>query len=162
MADNNTETATEEVAAVENTQPEATPEAAAPAAAPVAPAPAPSRPILNGDLSPDLQVSSSDEPRKEVEGGRSYEITYIVIANNPEALDKSQASLKAIIEENGGAVDNVRVSEVRRLSYPIAKRNEGIYVVANARFQKQLTEELDRHFKLDEAVLRHIILREEA
>lgn len=158
MADNNTETATPEVAAVENTQPEA-----AQAPAPVAPTPAPvSRPILNGDLSPDLQTSSSDEPRKEVEGGRSYEITYIVIANNPEALDKSQAGLKAIIEENGGAIDNVRVSEVRRLSYPIAKRTEGIYVVANARFQKTLTEELDRHFKLDEGVLRHIILREDA
>lgn len=165
MADNNTEVATEAVAPVEAPQAEApqqeAPQAeAAPAPAPAAPTP-PARPMLNGDLSPDLQVSSSDEPRKEVEGGRSYEITYIVIANNPEALDKSQASLKSIIDENGGAVDNVRVSEVRRLSYPIAKRTEGIYVVANARFQKQLTEELDRHFKLDEAVLRHIILRDE-
>lgn len=160
MADNNTEVATEAVAPVEAPQPEAPQAEAAPAPTPAAPAPAP-RPLLNGDLAPDLQATPSDEPRKEVEGGRSYEITYIVIANNPEALDKSQASLKSIIEENGGALDNVRVSEVRRLSYPIAKRTEGIYVVANARFQKQLTEELDRHFKLDEAVLRHIILRED-
>lgn len=156
MADNNnTETATEEVAAVENTQPEA-----AQAPAPVQ-APTPLSRSINGDLSSDLQVSDPNEPRKEVEGGRSYEITYIVIANNPEALDKSQASVKSVIEASGGAVDNVRVSEVRRLSYPIAKRTEGIYVVTNARFQKALTEELDRHFKLDEAVLRHIILRDE-
>jgi small subunit ribosomal protein S6 len=135
--------------------------------APAAPTQAPaasSSPIVrsNGDLAPDLQPLGEGEPRKEVEGGRAYEITYIVIANNPEALDNAQNRLKALIEDNGGALDNVRVSEVRRLAYPIAKRTEGIYVVANARFQKALTEDLDRFFKLEEAVLRHIILREDA
>jgi small subunit ribosomal protein S6 len=151
-----------EGSAVENTQPEAAP-------APVAPAPAapatPSAPVVQkvgSDLTPELQPVNPDEPRQEVEGGRDYEVTYIVIANNPDALENTQKSVKALITDGGGAVDNVRVSEVRRLSYPIAKRTEGIYVVINARFVKGLTEDLERYFKLEESVLRHIILRENA
>lgn len=159
MADNNsTATATQDdLREPQATQSAVTPETA-PATTPV------SNPIArsNGDLAPDLQPLGEGEPRKEVEGGRAYEITYIVIANNPEALDNAQNRLKTLIEDSGGALDNVRVSEVRRLAYPIAKRTEGIYVVANARFQKALTEDLDRFFKLEEAVLRHIILREDA
>lgn len=174
MAENNSPVAaTEETAApVEDSQPAAAPSASATAPEPTSPEPAPaaSTPAppaapnarLNGDLGPDLSVVSDDEPRKEVEGGRSYEITYIVVANNPEALESAQKGVKALIDEAGGAVDNTRVSEVRRLSYPIAKRTEGIYVVVNARFQKDLTEPLERFFKLEENVLRHIILRVEA
>lgn len=175
MAENNSPVAaTEEtVAPVENSQPEAPPSASATAPEPTSPEPAPaaSTPApspaapnarLNGDLGPDLSIVSTDEPHKEVEGGRSYEITYIVVANNPEALESAQKGVKALIDEAGGAVDNTRVSEVRRLSYPIAKRTEGIYVVVNARFEKELTEALERFFKLDENVLRHIILRVEA
>jgi small subunit ribosomal protein S6 len=176
LADNTTPSvAPEQGSPVENTQtapapveatPAATPVEATPAPAPVAAAPAPAAsPVIQkvgSDLTPDLQPVSPDEPRKEVEGGRAYEVTYIVIANNPEALDSTQKSVKALIENSGGAVDNVRVSEVRRLSYPIAKRTEGIYVVINARFVKGLTEDLERFFKLEESILRHIILRENA
>lgn len=156
MADNNnTATATQEdVAAVENSQPERT-EATAPAQAPMQ-----SRPKGPTDLLPDMQPSQVDANAKEVANGRAYEVAYIVVANNPEALETSQARVKALIEEADGAVDNVRVSEVRRLAYPINKRAEGVYVIVNARFDSKLTEELDRYFKLEETVLRHMILRE--
>jgi small subunit ribosomal protein S6 len=168
LADNTTTTeATEQVSPVENTQPAAAAVEATPAPVPTpSPAPvAPAAPVIQkvgSDLTPDLQPVSPDEPRKEVEGGRSYEVTYIVVANNPEALENTQKSVKALIEDHGGAVDNVRVSEVRRLAYPIAKRTEGIYVVINTRFAKSLNEDLERYFKLEESVLRHIILREDA
>lgn len=175
MADNNS-TATavqEDLATVETTSPAAT-EETAPATTPMAPAaqtPAPQAPQapqapivqrVGSDLTPELQPLSSDAPpRKEVEGGRNYEVTFIVVANNPEALDSTQKRVTALIEEGQGAVDNVRVSEVRRLAYPIAKRTEGIYVVLNARFVKALTEDLERFFKLEDSVLRHIILRDD-
>ena len=112
------------------------------------------------DLGPDLAPVNPDEPRKEVENGRSYEITYIVIAGDQGAIDETQASLKTLIEDKGGAIDNVRVSEVRRLAYEIQKRMEGVYIVINARFSKDLTLDLERFFKLDERVLRHIVLRD--
>jgi small subunit ribosomal protein S6 len=156
LADNNsTATATQEdVAAVENSQPERT-EATAPAQAPLQ-----SRPKGPTDLLPDMQPAPVDENSKEVANGRAYEIAYIVVANNPEAIENTQARVKALIEGADGAVDNARVSEVRRLAYPIEKRAEGVYVIINARFESTLTEELDRFFKLDETVLRHMILRD--
>ena len=112
------------------------------------------------DLAPDLAPSGEEAPRKAVEGGRAYEITFIALPNKPEALEATQTRVKSLIEGSGGAVDNVRVSEVRRLAYPINKRSEGVYVVLNARFAQSVIEELERSFKLDENVLRHIVLRD--
>jgi small subunit ribosomal protein S6 len=114
------------------------------------------------DLAPDLTELESNEPRKEVVNGRSYEITYIGVANNPEATENTQNKLRALVEAADGVVDNIRVSEVRRLAYPINKVTDGVYVVVNARFVKKLVEELDRFFKLEESVLRHIVLRQDA
>ena len=113
-----------------------------------------------GDLTTELAPVDPNEPRKEVADGRAYEITYIVIAGDQGAIDETQERVKTLVESKEGAIDNVRVSEVRRLAYPIEKRFEGVYIVINARFSKDLTTELDRLFKLDERVLRHIILRD--
>jgi len=159
LAENNTATATaEEVTPVEAVTPDAT-VAPAEAKSPAAPAPAPQT-RNSSDLAPDLQETGEETPRKEVPNGRPYEITYIQRTNDPAALENSQARVRALIEGVDGAIDNVRVSEVRRLSYPINKQTDGIYVVINARFEKGLTEELDRYFKIDETVLRHLVLRD--
>jgi small subunit ribosomal protein S6 len=116
------------------------------------------QPELNDALS-----SSGDEdaPRREVEGGRSYEIIFITRAGDPDATDAATNRLREQIEDNGGAVDNVRTSETRRLAYPISKEIEGIYTVVNARFLTNRIAEIDRFFKLEEAVLRHMILKQE-
>ena len=126
-------------------------------AAPVAPAGI----TLAPDLAPELQAVV-ETPYVEVPNGRPYEITFIVKANDPAALESTQAKVNALITNSGGAVDNVRVSEVRRLAYPIAKQTDGVYVVINARFEKSLTDELQRYLKIEENVLRHILLREDA
>jgi small subunit ribosomal protein S6 len=118
------------------------------------------QPELSEALSP--LGNQSDEPRKEVENGRSYEIIFIARVGDDEAVEASTQRLRELVEGSGGAIDNVRTSEVRRLAYPIQKEMEGIYVVVNGRFTKELTSEIDRFFKLEEAVLRHMLLREEA
>ena len=69
--------------------------------------------------------------------------------------------MRELIEGSDGAIDNVRTSETRRLAYPIKKQSEGIYVVINARFTKETKNELDRLLKLEEPVLRHMVLRED-
>lgn len=112
------------------------------------------------DLMPELEAQGDEVERKEVANGRAYEISYIVVAGNDEAVDTTQERLKAMIEGAEGAVDNARVSEVRRLAYPIDKKAEGVYVVINARFSQTLIAEIDRFFKLEDSVLRHIVLRE--
>lgn len=114
------------------------------------------------DLLPELGEGEGLASDKEVSNGRSYEVTYIVQTNVANAVEETQERVKTLIEDADGAIDNVRVSEARRLAYPIDKKSDGIYVVINARFSKDLTFELDRYFKLEERVLRHVILREGA
>jgi len=139
-----------------------TPAAEAPAPAPSAPAPRDSRFGLADSLTSALpSLGGEDQPRKEVPGGRSYEIIYIVRTGDPTSVEASTTRVRELIEGGEGAVDNIRTSEIRRLAYPVKKQTEGIYVVINARFSKDLTEELERYFKLEEAVLRHMVLRED-
>lgn len=116
------------------------------------------------DLMPELDASEQGAEREELPDTRAYEVTYIVIANNEENQTATQDRLKTMIEEGKGAVDNARVTESRRLAFPIKKQSvtqtEGVYVVVNARFSQTLIPEMDRFFKLEDNVLRHIILRE--
>lgn len=116
------------------------------------------------DLMPELDPSEQGAEREELPDTRAYEVTYIVIANNEENQTATQDRLKTMIEDGKGAVDNARVTESRRLAFPIKKQSvtqtEGVYVVVNARFSQTLIPEMDRFFKLEDNVLRHIILRE--
>lgn len=120
-----------------------------------------SRPSWGDPLGGPAPVAQEAAPRKDVPNGRAYEIIYIVRAGNPEGADQTATRVRALIEDNDGAVDNLRTSEARRTAYAIDKQIEGVYVVVNARFTKETSNELDRFFKLDENVLRHMILRED-
>lgn len=111
---------------------------------------------LNDSLS---SVGEATE-RKDVPDGRAYEIIYIVRPDAADASDSTSTRVRAMIEDGGGAVDNVRISEVRRLAYPIKKQIEGSYVVINARFKTDATAELDRFFKLEDNILRHMMIKE--
>ena len=118
------------------------------------------QPELNASLT--QAAGASDEAsvqaeRVEVENGRDYELMFIVRIT--ESTDAATERVRAIIEASGGAVDNVRVSEQRRLAYPIKKEIEGFYIVLNGRYTKEAAAELDRALKLDEAVLRHMTVR---
>lgn len=100
--------------------------------------------------------------RKHVPGGVGYEVIFAVRTGDQQLVEDSSRRVRALIEESlDGAVDNVRTSEVRRFAYPIKKQTEGVYVVLNARFKPEQTGELDRLFKLDENVLRHMLLKED-
>jgi len=99
--------------------------------------------------------------QKEVANGRPYEIVFIVRTTHGNDIEAITARANALIEGAEGAVDNVRTSDVRRFSYTIDKEVEGSYVVVNARFATGVVQELDRFFKLEEGVLRHLIVRED-
>jgi len=117
---------------------------------------------LNEQLAPAaLPAVEEAAPYRDVPNGRAYELIYIVRAGDAEAIEKTAARVRSLIEDSGGAVDNVRTSETRRLAYAIEKQTEGLYVVVNARMTKETTTELERLLKLEESVLRHMMLREE-
>ncbi len=117
--------------------------------------------IPQPELGASLPPVEEPTERREVEGGRAYEIIFITKAGDADATEASIGRLRAMIEAEGGALDTVRTSEVRRLAYAIKREIEGVYTVVNARFGTQHLAEIDRFFKLEESVLRHMILRDE-
>lgn len=124
-----------------------------------------SRPSSGGqpELSDALTSAGGEQdgPLKEVENGRAYEIIYIARIGDDTRNAAIVDRVRELIDGKGGAIDNVRSTEPRRLSYPIAKENDGIYYVINARFAAEHMSEVDRFFKLEENVIRHMVLRED-
>lgn len=90
---------------------------------------------------------------------RDYELTYIV---NPqaeeEALDAILEELKEVIESFGD-VKEVEPWGLRRLAYPISGFREGQYVHVQFGMEPQGIAELQRSLKLNESIIRHLIVR---
>ena len=136
------------------------------AEAPAESAPAESAPSRSSSSQPELNdvLSSHGEdngPRKDVENGRAYEIIYIARIGDESVNEATVTRVRELIDGKDGAVDNVRSTEARRLAYEIAGQSDGIYYVVNARFSADHMSEIDRFFKLEESVIRHMILRED-
>ena len=93
---------------------------------------------------------------------RQYETMYILRTGiDEEATEAAINRFKSIVEENGGAVDQIDRWGKRRLAYEIDKERDGYYVVMRFKAEPSVAKELDRVFKISGDVLRHIIIREE-
>jgi len=90
-----------------------------------------------------------------------YEVMFII---NPTLEDEKKnatiETVKGIIEAEG-TVGKVNVWGMRKLAYPIQKKNDGYYVVIEFEAETQLPKELDRRLKISDVVMRHIIVNKE-
>lgn len=92
----------------------------------------------------------------------SYEVMYILVPNlEDEAYAALNQRFSDVIVENGGQVDKMDVWGKRRLAYEIKKWREGYYVVTYFEAPAAAVKELDRVLRINEDVLRHIIVRHE-
>ncbi len=93
---------------------------------------------------------------------RSYEAVYIFDSTLEEAavtekLDRFHAFVP---QEGEGAIDVSHWGR-RTLAYPIANRETGYYVVAKFDASSEMLPEFERALKLDDSVLRHLIVLNE-
>ncbi|MGR3741110.1 30S ribosomal protein S6 [Companilactobacillus sp. DQM5] len=92
-----------------------------------------------------------------------YEITYIIKPDLDEAgktavVDK----FDKILKDNGAEIIESKDWEKRRLAYEIAGYHEGLYHITNINANDtQATSEFDRLAKIDESVLRQMIVKRE-
>ena len=94
---------------------------------------------------------------------RSYETIFVLHPSlDEEAVKANIEKFKGVIENNGGEVENVDVWGRRKLAYEIAKVNEGTYTLINFKAGADLPKELDRVFRISDAVIRHIIINPES
>lgn len=92
----------------------------------------------------------------------SYEVMYILVPNlEDEAYAAANQRFSDLITENGGRVDKVDVWGKRRLAYELKKRREGYYTLIYFDAPAAAVKELDRVLRINENILRHMIVRHE-
>jgi small subunit ribosomal protein S6 len=93
---------------------------------------------------------------------RQYELG-LVLHPEVEQPDVTEAVDKVgqVIEAVGGEVTSIDVWGRRKLAYPIRKQTEGTYVFLHAQLEPGAILELERNLKLDEEVLRYLLLRQD-
>lgn len=89
-----------------------------------------------------------------------YELVLIAV---PQLDDEAVATLTqrvaGWITAANGTVTNTNVWGRRQLAYAIRKLTEGIYVQLNYQMNPAASRELDRNLRLDEQIIRHLVVR---
>jgi len=67
--------------------------------------------------------------------------------------------VRSFVTTRGGEIRDMEVWGRRRLAYPIKRRQDGIFHLAHFTLDPELTIELDRALRLNEQILRHLIIR---
>ena len=89
-----------------------------------------------------------------------YEVMFIVKTTLDENTVKATAeSLKSVITEMNGKVENTKEMGQRPLAYPINKEINGFYYVLTVEASNEAIAELDRKARLNENIIRHQIIK---
>lgn len=93
----------------------------------------------------------------------NYELMYIIDPTlEQDKKDAAVETVKEIVTTNGGEVSEVDVWGMRKLAYPIEKKEEGYYVVMEFKAGTDVPKELDRRLKISDAIIRHQIINKDA
>ncbi len=90
---------------------------------------------------------------------REYEMAMIV--GTQENADETVERYASLLADQGATVVNIDRWGVRRLAYEIQKRQQGDYTIFYFEAGPGAIASVERACRLDEAVLRHLILQTE-
>lgn len=93
---------------------------------------------------------------------RKYEIMYVVRPNIEEDAKKALIErFEEILTSNGAEIIESKDWGKRRLAYEINDFKEGFYQIVKVNSTDAATNEFDRLAKINDDIIRHIIVREE-
>jgi small subunit ribosomal protein S6 len=93
---------------------------------------------------------------------RDYESTFILAPTlDAEGVQKEIEAVKGFISKEGGEVTAEKEWGRRRLAYPIQDHSEGVYHILRFNLEGEKLGELNRFFRLNENVLRALVIRDE-
>lgn len=93
---------------------------------------------------------------------RPYEVVYIFDpALDEETINQKLAHFQSMVEIAGAEPAQLNHWGKRTLSYAIRKRDTGYYVVSTFTAEAAALPEFERAIKLDDGVLRHLIVLNE-
>jgi small subunit ribosomal protein S6 len=88
---------------------------------------------------------------------KEYETVFVMHPQVDEAgIEKQIEELRGVVTGGGGEVTGVYKWGRRKLAYTIGKVHDGFYTLVRFRSEADVLRELDRRYKLNEMVLRHL------
>jgi len=91
-----------------------------------------------------------------------YEIMFIVRTDIDEKTQKDTVkSFEKVLTDMKSKIVNTKDMGQKKLAYPINKQLRGNYYLLNVEASASAVKEFDRKAKIDENILRHIVVREE-
>ena len=91
-----------------------------------------------------------------------YETIYII---KPEVEEQGIKELvekfNTLIETEGGKVSETQEWGLKRLAYPIQKKEQGYYVLVNFEAKPESIVELERVYKITDSVMKFITIRKD-
>jgi len=91
-----------------------------------------------------------------------YEIMFIVRADIDEKTQKDTvATFEKVLTNMKAKITNTKDMGQKKLAYQINKQQRGNYYVFNVEASADAVKEFDRRARIDENILRHIVIREE-
>lgn len=88
-----------------------------------------------------------------------YEMMFIVKTTIDEATVKATVdNLKSVITSMKGEITEEKDMGQKKLAYPINKEITGFYYVVDFSANSEIVNELDRKAKIDENLIRHMII----
>jgi small subunit ribosomal protein S6 len=93
---------------------------------------------------------------------RDYETTFILVPTLDEDGVKNEIeSVKKVITSEGGEITAEKEWGRRRLAYPLRDHSEGVYHILRFSAAPRFINELNRYFRLNENVLRALVIQDE-
>src|SRR5438105_1536351 len=77
------------------------------------------------------------------------------------ALEAMNTRITTLVTQRGGTIENVDGWGRRRLAYPIGRNRDGFYVLSRLQLPPNAAVEIERALKLNESVIRHLLVRSE-
>ena len=91
---------------------------------------------------------------------KAYELLYFVAPTlDEEARAAVETRIEGVITEAQGSIDNVNDWGKRKLAYEIKNLTEGDYTLVDFHADPAQIAELDRVLRINDAVVRHMIVR---
>ena len=93
---------------------------------------------------------------------RKYEIMFIVKADVDEkTINDTEKAFEKVLTDMKSKIVNSKDLGQRKLAYPIKDQVRGYYCVLNVEASAAAVKEFDRKARIDENILRHLIIKEE-
>jgi small subunit ribosomal protein S6 len=93
---------------------------------------------------------------------KKYELIFILRADQPDVEMETRVNrVKEILTGHDGEVTQINHWGVRRMAYEIEYESRGNYMFLKFRSKGTAVAELDRYLRLDDKVLRHLIVVDE-